>query len=76
MIPVGFSKGCALLLLKKPPPLVPNCLIASMKPVGPRAMVWVTPVSALWTTIGPLSVSMAPWATKMTPRTNANGNRM
>ena len=26
---VGFSKGCALLALKKPPPFVPSCLIAS-----------------------------------------------
>lgn len=25
---VGFSKGWALLTLKKPPPFAPNCLIA------------------------------------------------
>jgi len=26
---VGFSNGCALFALKKPPPLVPSSLIAS-----------------------------------------------
>ena len=43
--PVGFSKGWAELELKNPPPLVPSCLIASMKPTGPSAMVWLTPLS-------------------------------
>ena len=38
---VGFSKGCALLALKKPPPLVPNCLMASCDATGPCAMVCV-----------------------------------
>ena len=46
--PVGFSKVVAELALRNPPPLVPSCLIASMKPIGPRGMVWVTPLSALW----------------------------
>ena len=36
---VGFSKGWAALALKKPPPLVPNCLIASCEATGPRARV-------------------------------------
>ena len=26
--PLGFSKGCAELVLKKPPPLLPSCLMA------------------------------------------------
>ena len=36
---VGFSNGCALLALKKPPPLVPNCLMISCEATGPCAMV-------------------------------------
>src|SRR5690349_14134891 len=36
---VGFSKGCALLALKNPPPLVPSSLITSCEAVGPCAMV-------------------------------------
>src|SRR5271166_1569528 len=32
---VGFSKGCALFALKKPPPLVPSSLIISCEAVGP-----------------------------------------
>ena len=43
MSPVGFSKVVAELASKKPPPFVPSCLMDSMKPIGPRAMVWVTP---------------------------------
>ena len=76
MSAVGFSKGSRCCWSKKPPPLVPNCLIASMKPIGPRAIVWVTPLSASWTHIGPLRVSTAPWPTKMMPGTKANGSRM
>jgi hypothetical protein len=36
---VGFSSGCAELTLKKPPPLVPSCLMASCDATGPTAMV-------------------------------------
>jgi len=36
---VGFSKGCALLTLKKPPPLVPNSLMISCDATGPCAIV-------------------------------------
>ena len=35
---VGFSKGCAELTLKKPPPLVPSCLMAIWEAAGPTAM--------------------------------------
>ncbi len=35
---VGFSKGCALLALKKPPPLVPSILIASCEATGPSTI--------------------------------------
>jgi hypothetical protein len=36
---VGFSNGCALLALKNPPPLVPNCLMISWDATGPCAIV-------------------------------------
>src|SRR5678816_751838 len=36
---VGFSNGCALFALKKPPPLVPNCLITSCEATAPWAIV-------------------------------------
>ena len=36
---VGFSNGCALLALKKPPPLVPNCLMISCDATGPCAII-------------------------------------
>ena len=32
---VGFSNGIELLTLKKPPPLVPSCLIAICDAAGP-----------------------------------------
>ena len=35
---VGFSNGCAEFTLKKPPPLVPSCLIAICDAAGPSAM--------------------------------------
>ena len=35
---VGFSNGCALLALKKPPRLVPNSLMISCDATGPCAM--------------------------------------
>ena len=36
---VGFSNGMVLLTLKKPPPLVPSCLIAIWEAAGPIARV-------------------------------------
>ena len=42
---VGFSNGCALLALKKPPPLVPHSLMISCDATGPCAMVCVVTVS-------------------------------
>jgi len=36
---VGFSKGCALFALKKPPPFVPNCLMISCEAYRPWASV-------------------------------------
>ena len=36
---VGFSSGCALFTLKKPPPFVPSCLMITCEAAGPTAMV-------------------------------------
>ena len=44
---VGFSKGWALLALKKPPPLVPSILIASCEATGPMASVCFAPSSVV-----------------------------
>ena len=74
--PVGFSKGCAPLPLKKPPPFVPSCLMASMKPTGPTAMTWVILFKTSWMCTGPLRVCAAPWPTKMSPNTKAIGSSM
>ncbi len=43
VIELGFSNGWAELALKKPPPLVPSCLIASWSAMGPRAMACLAP---------------------------------
>ncbi len=39
----GFSKGCAALALKKPPPLVPSILMAICEATGPTAIVCCAP---------------------------------
>ena len=44
---VGFSNGWAALALKKPPPLVPSCLIASCEATGPSASVCLAPSSVV-----------------------------
>ena len=38
---VGFSNGCAELVLKKPPPLVPSCLMAIWLATGPPGIDWL-----------------------------------
>ena len=72
---MGFSKVVAELAFKKPPPFVPSCLIASMKAIGARAMVCVTPLSTLWMVAGPARVWTPPSATKIIPATKAIGAR-
>ena len=47
---VGFSKGCAALALKKPPPLVPSILMAICEATGPTAMVCLPPSSVVAST--------------------------
>ena len=41
VMPFGLLKGCAELALKKPPPFVPSCLIASCEASGPPGIDWV-----------------------------------
>src|SRR5258707_987734 len=69
----GFSNGWVEFGPKKPPPLVPACLIATSAATGPRAMDWasifvdapsrVVAVAALWKVIG------TPMATRVTATT-------
>ena len=44
---VGFSKGWAEFALKKPPPLVPSCLMAICDAAGPVAIAWVVTAAVL-----------------------------
>ncbi len=46
----GFSYGCAELTLKKPPPLVPSCLMATWLATGPCAIVCLAPSSVVAST--------------------------
>src|SRR3546814_12270571 len=65
---VGFSNGCALLALKKPPPLVPSSLIASWLATGPSAIVCLAPSSVVAST-ELLSVRGPPFALRQSPTT-------
>ena len=51
---VGFSNGWAEFVLKKPPPLVPRCLMATWDAAGPTASVCSVTVT--------FSVTGLPWA--------------
>ena len=46
---VGFSNGCAAFTLKKPPPLVPMCLMLSKLATGPRMSCWRAPSTVVAT---------------------------
>src|SRR3954470_13682183 len=48
---LGFSYGWAELGPKKPPPLVPDCLIATSAATGPRAIDWVSILVAAPSTV-------------------------
>ena len=72
---VPDSNGCAEFALKKPPPLVPSCLIASWLAAGPRVIVCAAPSSVV-TCAGPSNVMTTPRATSTTAITNESGIRM
>ncbi len=73
--PDPFSKGMEELTLKKPPPFVPSCLIATSEAAGPRASVWCPPTSVLMVS-GPLSVWITPWETRRIATITESGSRM
>ena len=70
---VGFSNGCAALALKKPPPLVPSCLIASWLATGPIAIVCFTPSSVVTSRYG-LKFWMAPCCTMIRATRRQSGS--
>ena len=72
---LGFSKGCAELALKMPPPFVPSSLIASWDPAGARGIVCAVP-STPRTSIPERSVITTPVATSTSAATNASGSRI
>ena len=75
LIGVGFSRGWAELTPKKPPPLVPSCLIATWEAAGPSAIVWVPP-SRVVTVAAPSKVWTTPSATRIMATTSESGSRM
>ena len=48
---VGFSSGVVELAPRKPPPLVPRCLMETKEAMGPMAMVWKVPSRVFNTTL-------------------------
>ena len=70
---VAFSKGCAALTLKKPPPLVPSILIAICEATGPMAMVWRAP-SRVVASIEPASVCGMPRKIRASAKTMQIGS--
>ena len=52
---VGFSKGWALLALKKPPPFVPHSLMISCEATGPCAILCSVTVSIIGLPSGPIT---------------------
>ena len=80
---VGFSSGCAELTLKKPPPLVPSCLMATWLAAGPTATIWVlTTVESAWngwtsvTSREAAMVCTTPCDTSSSDSTTASGRRI
>ena len=68
---VGFSNGWAELTLKKPPPLVPSCLMRSWLAAGPPGMSCSSAASTVWAAVKPSKFWITPWLT----RTTANDER-
>ena len=72
---VAFSNGNALLTLKKPPPLVPSCLIEICEATGPSASVCSPPASVVRPT-EPERVCTTPWDTRISAPSSDSGSRM
>ena len=60
---VGFSNGCAELVLKKPPPFVPSSLIASCEATGPIAIDLRQARDRVRRQVGRRSCAITPWET-------------
>ena len=73
---LGFSKGCAQLAPKNPPPLVPNCLTATIAATGPRAIFWMTPPSSVVASALPCRVIGMPLAMSSTPAMKHSGTKI
>ncbi len=78
---VGFSKGCAEFTLKKPPPLVPSCLIAICDAAGPSARICCAPSAAAApvrsssvAVAEPSNVCTTPCDTSTSARTSESGS--
>src|SRR3954466_11441270 len=73
----GFSNGWAELGPKKPPPLVPDCLIAIRAATGPRAIVcdtiWVASPSRVVAWAAPRKVIGTPLAIRISATTTQYG---
>ena len=70
---VGFSNGCALFALKKPPPLVPNCLMISCDATGPCAITCLAPSTVCTVSYG-LRFCTTPCETRNSAPTIAIGS--
>jgi hypothetical protein len=71
----GFSKGCAELALKKPPPFVPSALMASCEATGPPWMTCSAPVTVVIVR-GSVRFWITPPMSSTTAATTAIGKRM
>ena len=69
---VGFSNGCAQFGPKKPPPLVPSCLMVRNAATGPRAITCSAPSSVV-AVAAPSSVIGTPPKTNSSATTRATG---
>ncbi len=74
MSEVGFSKGCAELALKKPPPLLPSSLIASWLATGPPVSTCGCPARVVIVVSAKLCTT--PPARSSSAATNDSGSRI
>src|SRR4030095_7099162 len=70
---VGFSNGCELFALKKPPPLVPNSLMISCDATGPCAITCVVPSTVITRSYG-RKFCTTPCETRNSAPTMQNGS--
>ena len=75
-----FSNGWAELVLKKPPPFVPSCLMAIWLATGPPGIDWVTSAATAASTgvasVSPRKFCTTPPSDSRMATTNDSGSRM